>query len=209
MLVKASPAHTKCKHVHHKHGRLTVGWTAAVDTLIIFALSLSYWTQGSSFTVSLVCAALVTDAHQSTDAQKGNPPSWALHQHHHPPLLFPPPVSGWEWQNNAVFREQAVGVLPVLGELGAGAGAGPVVNADPSVMGGHRGSSRTERQTRLSVKTLRRWAAALRRWGGEWRGGGGGRREEGWRKRGREGELGTPPYNTPTSSGSLQKGANA
>lgn len=41
-------------------------------------------------------AARVTDGHQSTDAQKGNPPS----AHHHLPL----PPSAWELSNNAVIQ---------------------------------------------------------------------------------------------------------
>lgn len=37
----------------------------------------------ASVTILGIRAALVTDVHQSTDAQKGNPPSRAHHQHHH------------------------------------------------------------------------------------------------------------------------------
>lgn len=97
----------------------------------------------------------MTDAHQSIEAQKGNPPSRAHHQHHR--------VSAFcrkvkRKNNNAVFQEQADGVLPTLGKLEPGTGG--VVSAVPP-SGGHRGLGECERRARLSTQRPRGTAARM------------------------------------------------
>lgn len=72
----------------------------------------------------------MTDAHQSTDIQKGNPPSAAHHQHH---LRSPPLQIEIDPPKNAVFREDAAGLLPSLEKA-----TDPVLSAVP-LMGGHWG----------------------------------------------------------------------
>lgn len=92
--------------------------------------------------------ALVTDVHQSTDAQKGNPPRCAQHHRHHHHLLLLRFVFGWERQNNAVIHEWAS-----LGDDGAVAAG--VLHAVP-VIGGHRGSGRDWTPS-ASERTESRW----------------------------------------------------
>lgn len=122
----------------------------------------------ASVTFLGISAALMTDVHQSTDAQKGNPPSRAHHQHR------PLSLSCWKLENNAVFQEQALGVLPSLGELEAWTGR--LGSAVPLVRG-HRGPDECERRARLSAPTPR-GSAARRRRGGETR-----RGRDGWEER--------------------------
>lgn len=104
----------------------------------------------------------MTDVHQSTDAQKGNPPSRA---HHHLPL---PLALVANYKTMRYSRR----VLPSLGEVKARAGR--LVNAVPLV-GGHRGPYESERQARLSAPRPRGSAAR--------------RRQRGEREEGREGGM--------------------
>ena len=83
-------------------------------------------------------------------------------------------------------------LLPSLGEFGAGADG--LVSAVPLVVGGHRDTWESERQTRLRRTETPRMSSTEEA----------GRREGEGRGEGRGG-VGTPPYNTSTSSGSLQK----
>lgn len=80
----------------------------------------------------------MTDAHQSIKTQKGNPAPRAPHQHHR--------VSAFSLlQNNAVFQERALRLLPSLGE--------PESCLDSAVLvtGGHGGPRTSERRARLSA----------------------------------------------------------
>lgn len=128
----------------------------------------------------------MTDAHQSTDIQKGNPPSAAHHQHH---LRFPPRWTEIDLPKNkkcSIPRGcDAVVVLPSLETA-----TDPLFNAVP-LLGGHWGALGSEaRLKRTEIPRIRRQRGETER---------GGRREK------REGGVGTPPQNTQTSCTSLQK----
>lgn len=121
--------------------------------LMVIVFEINKWNlKKASITILGSRAALVTDARQSIEAQKGNPPSRAHHQHHH--------VSPFSWkrQNNAVFQEQALGVLPSLEKPEAGTGS--LVSA-VLLIGGHRGLYESKRRARLSAQRPR--GAAARR----------------------------------------------
>ena len=96
----------------------------------------------------------MTDVHQSTEAQKENPPSRAHPQHHQ--RLRP-------WLEMKDLRFNPGDELEEPPPLGAsGAAAGRLGSAGPLV-GGHRAAAEPEHRARLSAQRPRGWTARRRR----------------------------------------------
>lgn len=68
---------TEARIKNNKHRPVNDGYRSVCAT-VIHGIS-----KKASVTILGIRAALVTDAHQSIETQKGNPPSRAHHQHHH------------------------------------------------------------------------------------------------------------------------------